>query len=105
SAISTASAPIPIEFVRPMSDENPRLISQGGVFSRGPDGQDLETWIRANFKGEQDGYILMKILIPDADRESCLRSLNRMNINHLSLFPDLYGAAKFCNTSSEITKY
>ncbi len=94
----------PVEFVRPLSDENARLVSQGGLFTRAPDRQDLESWVKANFKGEKS-YILIKITIPDKDREFCLRSLNRMNINHLSLFPDLYGASKHCNLSAEIKKY
>lgn len=94
----------PVEFVRPLSDENARLVSQGGLFTRAPDGQDLESWVKANFQGEKR-YILIKITVPDKDREFCLRSLNRMNINHLSLFPDLYGASKHSNLSAEIKKY
>ena len=93
-----------IEFIRPMSDENQRLVNQGGLFTRSPIGDDIEGWVQRNFDG--DGrYTLMKILIPNKDREMCLRMLNRMNINHLTLFPDLFGASKFCNTFAEIDKY
>lgn len=67
-----------IEFIRPMSDENQRLVNQGGLFSNSPIGEDLESWVQDNHKGN-DRYILMKILIPDKDREMCLRMLNRMN--------------------------
>jgi len=93
-----------VEFIRPMSDENQRLVNQGGLFTRSPDGIDLESWVKKNFSGEKS-YILMKILIPNENREECLKTLNRMNINHLSLFPDLYGASKFCNLFGEIEKY
>jgi hypothetical protein len=88
----------------PRSDENPRLVNQGGLFTRSPDGVDIEAWIRRHFKGVERG-ILVKITIPDADRDECLTSLNRMNINHLSLFPDLYGTSKFCNTRLMIDGY
>jgi hypothetical protein len=93
-----------IEFILPMSDENQRLVNQGGLFTKTPIGEDLETWIQRNYKGYKR-YILMKILIPNKDRELCLRTLNRMNINHLTLFPDIFGASMFCNTHAEIDKY
>ena len=97
-------API-IEFVRPLADDNPRLVNQAGVFTRAPDGVGLESWIGQHF-GESDiAYTLMKMTIPNRDRDLALRSLNRMNINHLTLFPDIYGAAKFCNLDLEIEKY
>jgi len=92
------------EFFRPLSDENSRLVNQGGLFSRAPDGIELEKWVRNNFKGEKD-YILMKILLPKRDRLEALRFLNRMNINHLSLFPDLFGASQFSNVDIQIDKY
>ena len=40
----------------------------------------------------------VKIEVPSSERASGLALLYRMNINHLSLFPDLYGSAKHCNT-------
>ena len=95
-----------VEFVRPMSDENLRLVNQSGLFTRTPPGEDIENWIIRNHKHiDSNGYILMKILIPNKDRDMCLRMLNRMNINHLTLFPDLYGASNFCNTFAEIKNY
>ena len=93
-----------IEFIRPLADDNPRLVSQGGLFSRAPDGVDIETWVRQHYAGDRR-YVLLKVTIPNNDREGCLKSLNRMNINHLSLFPDLYGAAKHCNTTLEVDGY
>jgi len=93
-----------MEFIRPFSDENQRLVNQGGLFTRAPDDMDIETWVKTNFKRDT-GYILMKILLPNKDREICLRSLNRMNINHLTLFPDLYGSSVYCNLFAEIKKY
>lgn len=97
--------PTVIEEVRPLSDDNPRLVNQGGSFLRAPDNVDLETWVRTNFVEEKEEYVLMKITIPDKDRLMALRSLNRMNINHLSLFPDLTGASQFCNTDLVIKDY
>lgn len=96
--------PAVVTIVRPMSDENARLVSQRGLFVRGPDGTALEDWVRTNFAGSRLG-ILLKIEIPNKDRTVCLRALNRMNINHLSLFPDLMGASVYCNTDLRIKDY
>jgi hypothetical protein len=105
-----AAAPLPeirrpVELIRPMSNENPRLVSQGGLFTRAPDDIPLERWVQRSFPGESGSYVLMKILIPNRDREDCLKMLNRMNINHLALFPDLFGASKYCNLHLEIKGY
>jgi hypothetical protein len=93
-----------VEFVRPLSDENQRLVNQGGLFTRFPLKDDIKSWIQKNFVDEEN-FILMKVLVPDKDREICLRSLNRMNINHLTLFPDVFGASRYCNLYGEIEKY
>jgi hypothetical protein len=93
-----------IEFVRPMADDNPRLVSQNGLFTRSPDGVDIQSWVQTNL-ADTGIIILAKILIPNRDRERCLRNLNRMNINHASLFPDLYGASKYCNLDLKIANY
>jgi hypothetical protein len=94
-----------VEFIKPLSDENQRLVNQGGLFSRFPANTDIQSWVQANFKDDGKGYTLIKIYIPNKDREECLKSLNRMNINHLTLFPDLYGASRFCNLFGEIERY
>jgi len=84
-----------VEFIKPLSDENQRLVNQGGLFTRFPADTDVQSWVQTNFK-DHSGYTLIKIYVPNKDREECLKSLNRMNINHLTLFPDLYGASRFC---------
>ena len=94
-----------MQFHEPLSDENARLVSQGGLFSRTPPGIDVEEWVKQNFPAKDPYYRLIKITIPNKDRSICLRSLNRMNINHLSLFPDLFGAGQFCNLDLLIDKY
>jgi FRG domain len=89
-----------LEFIDPMSDENPRLVSQGGLFTRTPIGVPVEQWVQKAFEGSS-ARVLLRIEIPDADRLTCLRALNRMNINHLSLFPDLSGASRSTNLKLE----
>jgi len=93
-----------LEFFRPLSDENPRLVSQGGLFTRAPDGVDIESWVQKH-RVDQPKVDLFRIEIPESERITFLRNLNRMNINHLTLFPDLYGSAKYCNFSLEIQSY
>lgn len=91
-----------LEFVFPLTDENPRLVGQGGLFTRVADGIDLERWVRATFKDVTDNAVLLKLLLPDSDREVALRSLQKMNINYLSLFPDIHGACSHCNTDAQL---
>lgn len=100
-----AKAEPEVQFIRPMSDENQRLVNQGGLFTRSPASKPLEDWVQENHAEEDKGYTLIKVLVPNKDRDSSLRYLNRMNINHLSLFPDLFGASMFCNLFSEIDRY
>jgi hypothetical protein len=95
-----------VEIISPLTDDNARLVNQRGLFSRASPGVDLETWVRTHFAGKKDA-VLIKIYIPehDGDRDNCLRALNLMNVNHLTLFPDLSGATEFCNMSLSIQGY
>ena len=96
-----------VEIVSPLSDDNARLVSQRGLFTRAPNGMTLCKWVGTQFKREHNRHILIKIEIPErnGDRFACLQFLNRMNINHLTLFPDVYGASKFCTMALEIENY
>jgi hypothetical protein len=96
-----------LEIIRPMTDENTRLVSQGGLFTRGPFGVDIEKWVRIHFAGNSKNAALVKIIVPEEedDRLEILRALNRMNINHRSLFPDVTGSAKFCNMRLAVAEY
>lgn len=99
-----------IKFVRPDSDENPRLLSQRGLYTE-PLSSDIEIDKIVGLcyaEDEKKGFsriIFVKIDIPEVERENCLRNLNRMNINHTTLFPDLTGAAEYCNLKLEIKNY
>lgn len=93
--------PLVLEPIEPLSDENPRLVSQGALFTRGPLSLSVEDWVSIFFNGSSN-EILTRIELPDRDRLVALRSLHRMNINHLSLFPDLTGASRAANLKLEL---
>ncbi len=94
-----------IKIIRPHSDENSRLVSQRGLFTRGPNNMDLETWVKTLSYNPKDVMVLIKITIPTKDLDTCLSYLNRMNINDSTLFPDLTGASMFCNKHLTIQEY
>lgn len=92
-----------IEFIDPMSDENQRLVSQSGLFTRAPIGMPIESWVAQVFENSADP-VLLRIEIPSSDRLACLRTLNLMNISHLSLFPDLSGSSRAANLKLELER-
>ena len=94
-----------IEFVRPRQDENARLVSQSGLFTKVPLGTSLDDHVRQQMKGNTERMGLVKVCIPNKDRIDCLKTLHRMNINHLSLFPDLLGSSVHCNWLLETDDY
>ncbi|MBY7997656.1 FRG domain-containing protein [Vibrio fluvialis] len=84
-----------LEFLTPYLDENARLINQRGLFVRSPNMQCINEWVS---EIKKPGTIdLARILIPRTEKESALDSLDKMNINDFTLFPDLSGAAKYAN--------
>jgi hypothetical protein len=87
----------PVSLVSPDSDANFRLISQGALFVKMPRATDLETYVRNAFAGGVPCETFSKIKVPNDDRDGCLVALNKMNINHMTLFPDIDGAAKHVN--------
>ena len=84
-----------LEFVFPYIDENSRLINQRGLFVKSPDMVCIEQWAKDI---KDTGTIgLAKILIPKSERQFALDSLDKMNINEFTLFPDLSGAGMYSN--------
>jgi hypothetical protein len=84
--------------------DDPRMIAQRGLFTYLSGGGDIESWLVKAFPGSSDS-VLVKFRIMNAGREDCLRELGRMNITHLTLFPDLTGAALYMNLKLEIPRY
>jgi hypothetical protein len=105
--LESPAMPDIIKIIMPELDENARLVSQGGLFTRSAPGVDIEKWVKKHFRGEKERAVLVKIVIPEkkGDRFDALCALNRMNINHKSLFPDISGSAEFCNMRLSITGY
>jgi hypothetical protein len=102
----------PVQVFVPMGVRSPRLVAQGGVLMEMPKGVDLAEHVRQEFAGDSDSNIvslssnqcnlharpiLQQIIIPNTDRERCLKWLNAMGINRARLFPDLDGVARYVN--------
>lgn len=97
-----------VKIVKPLSDENYRLVNQRGLFTRGPNNMGLEQWVKKFSQLNeiiQSKEVLLKISMPTKGIDDCLRYLNRMNINHSTLFPDLSGASELCNGHLTIKNY
>jgi hypothetical protein len=94
-----------VDLLRPFDEDNTRLIHQGALFTRLTHGGNMETFVRRKFAGVGRPAILLKVFLPESDREEALKSLNRMRINHLTLFPDLHGAAQYCNLARQCDGY
>jgi hypothetical protein len=99
-----------VAFVDSLSDENPRLLSQRGLFTKSLSPETpIEDTVRRCYAADTEKrikrIILVKIRIPEIERAKCLRDLNRMNINHATLFPDLTGAAAYCAMKLEVDNY
>lgn len=92
-----------IKVVHPMSHENPRLVSQRGLFLDVPVGRSLDSIIRD--APESNCVTMYKIEYPDTIRNDILAALNNMNINHASLFPDLVGSSLQANFRLEIENH
>ena len=58
--IQVQIAPPILEFVRPLSDENSRLVSQGGLFTRGPIGVDIEQWMQKSYPEDHRYFRLFR---------------------------------------------
>jgi hypothetical protein len=115
-----------IRVLEPRKDDHGRLVNQAGLFTFSPYDATLENKLGDvltdpdfpddelrsaerqpdpndpdDFKSSEPGILakyICKIYIKNEDRDGCLRHLRRMNVHHASLFPDLLGAAEFCNT-------
>ena len=93
------------KFVDPLTDENQRLIAQSGMFIKKPVNFDIEAWIIENYKGIEEKPVMFKLLLPDTERFNILKNLVLMNIHHASIYPDLFGAAKYCMTHLELLSH
>ena len=83
------------KFVDLITDHNPRLLSQSGVFTKQPIAFNFESWIEERWKGITDRPVMFIVHLPDSERVRILTNLRQMNIHHASIYPDVIGAAKY----------
>lgn len=103
-----------ITMFEPTKDDHGRLVAQDGLFTFSPYDSTIENKLYEilgddDFKDDelrtasesQQASILAKymckVLIKDVEQQECLKHLRRMNVHHASLFPDVLGAADYCN--------
>jgi hypothetical protein len=93
-----------VRFINPLGEDNARLINQRGLFTLAPCG--ISDWVHQHFNEYRGkNWIMVKVELPDKARKSVLRSLERMGISPLQLFPDLTGASAYCNLGLEVADY
>lgn len=103
-----------IRVFEPKKDDHGRLVSQAGLFTFSPYDATIENKLtevltdeefpddelKSASEEEQAGILakyICKVYIKNEEQQECLKHLRRMNVHHASLFPDLIGAADYCN--------
>ncbi|MCG7936725.1 MAG: FRG domain-containing protein [Candidatus Thiodiazotropha taylori] len=103
-----------IRVFEPKKDDHGRLVSQAGLFTFSPFDATIENKLTEVLTDEdfQDDELkqaaeddqaailakyICKVYIKNEEQQKCLKHLRRMNVHHASLFPDLIGAADYCN--------
>ena len=99
----TPGKKISVDVVDPITHENYRLVSQGGLFLKVTIGCDIETWVKNGI--DTKCVSLYKFTFPDSIKNEVLGALDNMNINHNSLFPDIGGASLHTNYKFIIEPY
>ncbi|TAK64730.1 FRG domain-containing protein [Methylobacter sp.] len=112
-----------IRVFEPKKDDHGRLVSQAGLFTFSPFDATIENKLAEVLgdeafpddelenatEGEEAAIFakyICKIYIKNEQQQECLKHLRRMNVHHASLFPDLIGAADYCNIfMTEIERY
>ncbi|EPW3003025.1 hypothetical protein BST50_06425 [Vibrio vulnificus] len=114
-----------IRVFEPKKDDHGRLVSQAGLFTFSPYDATIENkltdYLASELENIQSSYLggdenkevdeskqnkeeafhiahyICKVYIKNEEQQECLKHLRRMNVHHASLFPDLIGAADYCN--------
>ena len=98
-----------IKVYRQVMDDNPRIVAQSGLLVYIPILKELESIIESCFEKcnsfNMCEPVLIKFTIPNNERIRALQLLQKMNINGSTIYPDLIGAAKFCNMKLRINEY
>lgn len=91
-----------------------RVVAQGAVCvvmpcATWPEHTDLESYVQRRYADENGpacsrrGRAVLEVIeIPSMGRDDCLKLLNKMGINRMTMFPDLDGSAAFVNALWEL---
>jgi len=89
-----------LEIISDINQENRRILFQQGFFTKHDHYKSLEIWlnrITEELHNDQtESYVLEKFIFPcnEKQRGRMLDILDKMNINHRSLFPDVFGSVQ-----------
>lgn len=88
-----------VDFIDRLPYPSPRFTAQRGIFTKALQGLDLWKSVQAFSRKRPSEVVIAKFRIPREDREECLRGLQLMNIDHMSLLLDLHDVVDCCNST------
>jgi hypothetical protein len=86
-----------VPFIDKLSHENPRFLAQKGIFTKAFQGNTIEQYVQGFSRRRHREVLIVKLKIPTQDRNTCLKDLHSMGIDHTSLLLDIHDVADRCN--------